>query len=67
MMRGYDVQYKNIYPLFLCVIIDIETKTKQWREPLKGVYAEVYKRLNRRARYSINGEVNFISKVEKRG
>jgi hypothetical protein len=47
MMRGYDVQYKNIYPLFLCVIIDIETKIKQWREPLKVAYVEGYKRLNK--------------------
>jgi hypothetical protein len=51
MMRGYDVQYKNIYPLFLCVIIDIEnivkSKIKQWREPLKVAYVEGYKRLNK--------------------
>jgi uncharacterized protein (UPF0335 family) len=46
MIRGYYVQYKDIYPHFSYIKIKkLEEENKQLREQLKAAYAEVYKKL----------------------
>jgi hypothetical protein len=47
MIRGYYVQYKDIYPPFSYIIKSkkLEDENKQLREQLKVAYTEVYKKL----------------------